>query len=471
MKKILITAGLLSLAFSYQECGKDKKEALNNLASSIYTQVSNNFQKEESYSQNSFFNFFSKNIKTEVSQTSNVTLQNVHFFKQNGFVCAEISKEDLIKSALAAKKDVLNFNLSDLPTDFKLKLKKAKELNNKISFVKIVLGNRLSSYELRKLNSLQKKLNDILNKSEVIFNVNIPNAKIKISGIDKTFSPSEPIILNEGSYSYEIKVNGKCPVTGNFTVKKGEIKKVDAVLGDYPQIVINSKVNAVATINKTPVPLNTPYTIKKCSGAAIYEIRYQGDTESGTINLAPNLKKEISANFLTAKEKKALNRAKNVYEKAKGIEISYGYALSDNEKWDKDKRISVKGFRNYGIYQLGAGITAGSQEKFTAKAMNEAELFASFRIQVPEYQDTPLRIGSFLFVPYIGVDGGWDFYKFVKDISDKGYWKGSNITTIVRGNIGFNIMLHRQLGIDVKYSHDFMEKKDNILSAGLIMQY
>ena len=403
MRKILLATTIASLIFAYEGCGENKKEALNNLAQSIYVTVSSNFQKEVTYSKNNFFDFFSKNIKTQTSQSSSITLKNVDFVKKNGLICAEVSPQNLIKSAITAKKEVLNFNMEDLPQDFELKMKQAKKLINKITFVEAVLGDKLTPYEIRKLNNLQKNLNNLLNKSEIVFDVNIPSVKISISGVDKNIYPSKPLILTAGTYSYELN--------------------------------------------------------------------YYGETKNGTVTLKPGMKKVIKVDFLTKKERESLNNSKSLYEKASGLEISYGYGISDNKKWDKEKRITARMFKNYGIYQLGVGLTAGTQEKFNAKAMNEAELFGSFRIQLPEFDNTPLRVGSFLFVPYVGVDGGWDLYEFFRAGLDERYWRGSNITTIVRGNIGFNIMLHKQLGVDFKYSHDFMEKTDNILSAGLIMQF
>ena len=471
MKKLLLATALAGLVFGYEGCGANKQEALNNLAQSIYVEVSNNFQKESTYSKNSLFDFFSKSVKAKSSQSSKVVLKNVKFIKKGNLICAEIDKQNLLESAIAAKKELLNFNISALPKDFKLKYNLAKSLKNKIFFVKAVLGDKLTDKELKKLNYLQKQLDDILNQSEVVFDVNIPNAKITISGSDKQITPSKPVILTPGSYSYEIKVAGKCPVSGSFEVKKGEIKNIKVNLGDYPQITIKSNVNAIAKVNNKLVPINSPFTIHKCEGAAIYEVTYDGDKENGSINLKPNLKKVVEVNFLTKEEKEALNKSKSTYEKAKGIEISYGYGISNHPEWDKEKRITVRGFKNFGIYQLGIGLTAGTQEDFTAKAMNEAELFGSFRIQLPEWNNTPLRIGTFLFVPYIGVDGGWDFYQFFRQGFDTQYWRGSNITTILRGNVGFNIMFHRQLGVDFKYSHDFLEKEDNIFSTGLIMQF
>jgi len=471
MKKFLLLSSVVSLIFAYEGCGVNKKEALSNLSNSIYVEISNNFQKKESYSKNSFFEFFSKNVKNKTSQTSHVILKNVKFIKKNNLICATISEKDLLQSAYTAKKELLNFKLSNLPDDFELKYKKAKELKNKIAFVKAVLGNKLKPYEIDKLNRLEKSLDKVLNLSEVVFNVNIPNAKIKISGINRTFSPSQPIILREGSYSYKVEVAGKCPSEGSFLVKKGEIKKIDVNLGDYPQIIIKSNVNAIAKINNKPVPLNAPYTIHKCKGAAIYQVIFDGDKESGTIDLTPNLKKEINANFLTREEKKALREVENYYQKAKGVEILYGYGISKNKEWDKEKRIAIKRFNNYGIYQFYNEVVFGTQNSVTLNELNEFELLIGGRLQLSEFNGKILRIGSFLFVPYLDIQGGWDFYKFFKDGFKNSYWASANITSMVRGGLGFNIMFHRQFGVDFKYAHDFVEKRDNIFSGGLILQF
>ena len=462
MKKILLIF-LVILANAYEGCGDNKKEALNNLSETIYVKVSNNFQKEASYSKNMFFEFFSKNIKTQSSQSSDVVLKNVTFTKKGNLICASITKDDLLKTAQATKKELINFDLTNLPAEFTLKQKKAKELKSKISFVKAVLGNELTSNEIRKLDKLQKKLNNILNKAEVIFDVNIPNAKIKVSGIKGEIHPSQPVVLQPGSYSYSVKVAGKCPASGDFEIEKGKIKHIKVNLGDYPQITIRANVNAIAKINGKSVPLNTPVTMKKCSGAAVYVATYEGDKDSGTVNLEPNLKKEIDTSFLTRAQKKALKEIQTAYNKAKGVVLSYGYAVSDNKEWDSEKRITLRYFQNYGIYQLGSSLVTGTQNKFTAKSMNELEILFNFKVQLSEFNGNPLRIKSFLFVPYIGIDGGWDIYKF----ADGGSL--SDNSNIIRGNVGFNIVFHKQLGINFEYAKGFKDKEDSVFSIGLIL--
>ena len=463
MKKILLVIFLVILANAYEGCGENKKEALNNLAESIYVKVSNNFQKEVSYSKNKFFEVFSKDIKTKSSQSSDVVLKNVIFTKKDKLICASITESNLLKTAKATKKELINFDINNLPADFVLKQKKAKELKSKISFVRAVLGSELNPYEIRKLDKLEKQLDNILNKSEVIFDVNIPNAQITLSGIKYKIHPSEPILLEPGSYSYTVKVAGKCPVNGNFEIKKGKIKHIKANLGDYPQITIRANVNAIARINGKSVPLNKPYVINKCNGAAVYVATYEGDKESGSVNLEPNLKKEIDTDFLTRTQKRALKDMQTAYNKAKGIVLSYGYAVSNNKEWDSEKRISLRYFQNYGIYQIGSSLVTGTQDRFTAKSMNELEILFNFKLQLSEFNGNILRIKSFLFVPYVGIDGGWDIYKF----ADGGSLADNS--NIIRGNVGFNIVFHKQLGINFEYAKGFKDKEDNVFSIGLIL--
>ena len=69
MKKLIMLSIITSFALSYEGCGVDKKEALNNLSSSIYVSVSNKFKKEEKLSIG-FLTTFDKNIESESSSVN-----------------------------------------------------------------------------------------------------------------------------------------------------------------------------------------------------------------------------------------------------------------------------------------------------------------------------------------------------------------------------------------------------------------
>ena len=44
MKKLVMLSIITSFALSYEGCGIDKKEALNNLSSAIYVNINNKFK-------------------------------------------------------------------------------------------------------------------------------------------------------------------------------------------------------------------------------------------------------------------------------------------------------------------------------------------------------------------------------------------------------------------------------------------
>jgi len=99
--------------------------------------------------------------------------------------------------------------------------------------------------------------------------------------------------------------------------------------------------------------------------------------------------------------------------------------------------------------------------------MDELEFVVAARIQFPELFDTQFNVGSVAFLPYIGVEGGWDVYKFIDDDRHS----TDDITTVVRGTLGTTILIHKQFGFNIQYAHDFMEKKDHILSGGIVMDF
>jgi len=399
MKKVVLLSSVLLFGFSYEGCGIDKKEALNSLSQSIYVSVDNQFSKDEEVKKG-LLSYFSSSIKNTTTQTSSVTLKNVKFTTKNHKVCAFISKQDVLQSAKQALLELKSIKIEDLPSDFKEKQKEIKSLIGKIAFVKAVLN--LNEEELTKLNNLEKQLKDLANKGEVIFNLNIPYAKIKISGQDKTFYPSTPIILPAGHYSYKITAENYEPFTGSFDIKKGE--------------EVNIKVKLISKI-----------VMKK------------------------------------VKEKS------NYFMKSTELDINYGYAFngSADPEWDSEKRIEVKLFKNFGIYKLGYGISTGTKTKWRAKDINELELLLTARVQFPELLDTTFHLGKVSVLPYFGIEGGVDLYKFI----DEDTHKTEDISTITRGTIGSTFLIHKQFGFNIEYKHGFMDKKDNIISAGLVMDF
>jgi hypothetical protein len=399
MKKLLLLSSVAIFALAYEGCGTDKKEALDTLSKSIYVSVDNQFSKDEEV-QKGLLSYFSSSIKNSSTQTSNVTLKNVKFVNKNNQVCAEISKKEVQKSAKQTLLELKNSNLNELPSDFEAKQKMINSLLGKIAFVKAV--SNLNDSDIQTLNKLEKQLKDLTTKGEVTFSLNIPYAEIKISGQDKTFSPSTPITLPAGHYSYKIMAENYESATGEFDIKAGQKE----------------------TISKT---LTSIATMKK------------------------------------------VTEKSNYFTKSTELDINYGYAFngSYDPEWDSEKRIEVKMFKNYGIYKLGWGLSTGTKTRWTAKDINELEVLLAARIQFPELFDTTFHIGTLSLIPYAGIEGGWDFYKFI----DKSTHKTEDISTIVRGALGTTILIHKQFGFNVEYKHGFMDKKDDILSAGIVMDF
>ena len=468
MKKLVLIPIIATFGFGYEGCGVNKKEALNALSQTIYVNVQNNFKKEEKLS-TGFFDSFSKNIQNESSQTSALTLKNVKYINKNGEVCAIVNKKDVKNSAKEDLKLLNTFKTSDLPTNFKQKQQMINQLLAKINFVKAVLT--LDNQTISKLTSLEKKLKDLANSGEVVFNTNIPNAKIKISGINKTFSPSTPIELPAGEYSYTITAPNKCPISGNFSVEAKNSFTINKDLGDYPVLTFTSNQKYVnLLLNGKHTKLNKPITLKKCDDKATWSMSFEDQIENGEIDLKPGMKETINQDFTPRLAMKKMKEKVKYYTHSKEVTINYGYAITnkENSQWDSEKRLEVRQFNNYGIYKLGFGILTGTQNEWTAKDMNELEIAISARLQLPEIADTTLHIYRMPVIPYVGIEGGWDIYKFIDKFSD---YDLNNITSILRGTAGVTFLLHKQFGLNIEYSHDMIEKRDYIFSAGIVMDF
>ncbi len=468
MKKLILLSSIAVLGLAYEGCGLTKKDALNSLSSSIYVSVNNQFSKNEEV-HNGFLDYFSKSIKATSTQSSNVVLKNIKYIQKNNEWCAEVSKKDVIASAKESLKYLMSFNINDLPKSFNEKQKTIKDILSKIAFVKAILT--LKQSEISKLNKLEKQLKDLSNIGEIIFNTNIPNAKIKISGIDKTYTPSTPIDLPAGEYSYTITAPNKCSINGNFTIKAKEVFTINKDLGDYPVLTFTSnQKNTKFKLNGKFVSLSKPITLNQCEGEANWIATFENQTENGKVELKPNLKDTISQDFTSRIQMKKIKEKINYYTKSKEVVISYGYGFTTSDKqkeWDSEKRLEIRQFNNYGIYKLGFGLLMGTQNEWTIKDMNEAEIAISARLQLPQIADTTLHIYSIPTIPYIGIEGGWDFYKFF----DKMNYDTNDITGIIRGTTGITFLFNKQFGINVEYSHDFGEKKDNIITTGIVMDF
>ena len=284
----------------------------------------------------------------------------------------------------------------------------------------------------------------------------------------------------------------------NFQDKQKEIKNILNKIA-FTKAILNLNKSQISKLNKLEKSLkdlshkgavifnlNIPYAEIKISsqnriytpsdevllpaGNYSYKITAKGyEDKIGSFKITPSKEIKIKANLVSLKTLKSAEDKSKYFTKSTELDISYGYgfAPSDKKEWNAQKRIEVRNFKNYGIYKLGFGVLAGTDTHWRASDMDELEFVISARVQFPELFDTQFHIGSVALLPYVGVEGGWDVYKFL-DESDK---KVDNITSIVRGTIGTTILIHKQFGFNVQYAHDFAEKKDNILSAGIVMDF
>jgi len=398
MKKIVSLTLISSFVLAYEGCGINKKEALNALSQSIYVNVNNKFIKNEKITKG-LTTFFSQEIENQSSQTSHVVLKNVKFINKHNQVCAEISKSDVENAAKQTLTYLKNFNIKQLPKDFTQKYKMANSLLSKIEFVESTLN--ISSKDIKILNNLQKQLNDILNKGDVVFVTNVSNPQIQISSKSNFYTSSEDILLPEGKYSYTIFADGYETQNGVFEVKKGK------------KIVIKKDLVSLADMN-------------------------------------------------------LLNDKISFFSNSSQINISYGYAYSSEDKWDKEKRIEVRYLKNLGIYKVGVGLLTGTPTKWTAADMNELELVASFRVQFPSEK---LAISTLPIIPYFGFDTGGDFYDVIDNANNSKTVKLKDVSFIFRGVLGTNILFTKQFGINIQYAHDVAEKNDNVVSGGFIFGF
>jgi len=301
------------------------------------------------------------------------------------------------------------------------------------------------------------------------------------------------------NYLDEYSINN---LPSNFEEKQKEIKSLLSKIA-FTKAILNLNKNQIKKLNKLEKQLkdlankgavvfnlNIPYaeikissqdklftpsdTILLPAGKYSYKITANGYEEKiGEFSITPQKEIKISATLESLKDKQSAKEKSEYFSKSTELDISYGYAITadHNPEWDAQKRIEIRNFKNYGIYKLGFGVLAGTDTHWTAKAMDELELVVSARLQFPELFDTQFNVGSVAFLPYVGVEGGWDFYKYIDNLNQGDSVSANDITTVVRGTLGTTILIHKQFGFNIQYAHDFMEKKDHIVSAGIVMDF
>lgn len=469
-----IVLGFLVLvnSYAYEGCGGSNKEALASLSTSIYVSVEDNFKKNtKTSSSNSLFSLdtFYEDVSVEMKQTSFVELSGVEFKDSGSKKCATIDEENLRSSAMKSFKDVKMFSVKDLPEDnAQNRAQMIDKQINKIKFVQFALKNSLTEDESILLDKKAKDLLQQVDFAIVSFHSESPYTSVKLSGDSKSYPTSKKIILKAGKYSFTA-TNGDdhCPTSGEFTLENMGNKQVDIAFEKYPTISFSSnKSTAVAYLQDTRIGLDKNEIIKQCSGTISWRIEYEDQKKSGSFDLSPGASEDISESFLSQEDEKNIIDMIGVYSSSNEININYGYASTDNNEWDDEKRIEFRYFKNNEAYKYGLGLNLGAQKSWSGSNIHEVELTLNGRVQLTDKIDgTLLHLGNSALIPYIGASAGFDLNPYMDSEVPEEF------VYMFRLEAGTNLLFTKRLGLNLNFSYDLGEKEDYIVSMGLVFGF
>lgn len=459
----LLILSSMSLS-AYEGCGSTQNEALSELSNTIHVKVDDNFKQKVKTSNSKVLTSlesFNEDISTSLNVSSFSELQGVVFTNRNNQKCAILSDINLQKSVQNTLKQLHSFSIDALLNKtVKQRAKTIEEQLKKIEFVKAVLKNATQN-DLNFLEQLQNQLEEAVDIAIVTFHVNSPYAKIKISGLKHTYTPSQKIVLKADKYSYEVYTSSHefCPIKGEFEVKKMQIKNEDIKLEKFPTITFSSNKSDVDVhLQGKKVALDTTIVIDQCKGNKSWSMDYRGDKVDGIFNLFAGTNEKINENFLSTQERKEIKTKLTNYSSQRELNINYGYAISDDSHWDQNDRIEVKYFKNLHTYKYGYGLNIGSQKNWASDNINEVEFTLNGRIQiVDELNGKLLHIDNVALVPYVGVSTGVE----VKE----------ETVALFRFEAGATFLFTKDLGLNLNTSYDILDKEDFIVSTGLVFSF
>lgn len=428
---IFFVSSLFATETNYIGCGTDDISARDELAKSIYINVKSSFEKSEVLSGDKAI----KNLSNISNQTTNLILTGIKINKDGDKTCATISSDDLKKSLTSAKIEIKDFNLSMLSGSSEEKraklLQKIGLCESGLKLASLFGDGEAGTIFQNKLAEFQKIVDDD-NFQNIKFNIeNGSNLQIFIDGDKKSYKINEEISVSTGNHQYLISGDLICNIAGNFSIEQNKnILINDINIKDYirPQITFSTnQENKFVKLNVDgdEVAINREISLKKCSGNVPYSASYNDGTYTNTAigiveKIEPNMNKTIHIPFLSIGDVKAIQNEASTYLSGTRLEFLYSYSISSpdklqaNEEFKKDTHnIELNFINQRRLFRYGIGMLYGN-DKDSKWETEIAELYYLVAIQFASFgqYDLPPRVGSFSFIPYIGIKLGIAYHQY-----------------------------------------------------------
>ena len=322
----------------WKSCASNEKKAKEALNKHLFAHLKEEKKEEGFFS--SVVSLFSAQ-EEEPQSVLDFFPQVIHYSEENGQKCAFIKKSDLYEIAKKLFYDLKHIHhLSSLSADHQKRYKQLTKLLQKIDIAKALLPlfpKKFSISDMDYLEQLHKKLLALKEKTYpqyLIFHIqNAKDLSIEIDG--KRYQNNEKIFLPTGEHTFIVKAKGSCPIKENITLEFNDDQEIEKDMQEYayPTVLFISDVEPSIVVDGKNISANRVVPIPKCDQKIRYIATYNGQKQSGELELLANENKEIDLHFLTPKEQEIFNDAKTKYfSVTQGVKISESLTPISDEK-------------------------------------------------------------------------------------------------------------------------------------------
>ncbi len=466
----------------YSGCGENSNEARLELGRNMSSLIQSEIGQETSVVGSSLFDLFSidsvwSSFTSKSVTKSEMDLCGVSIVKRNGQQCAIVKHNSLVNCAKNKLDEQLTYRIKNLPDKGTEKRKTAEKWAINIASsdgLYTFVRDQLDQQKLDELKSIENDLKKLLNKQFVLFNIVGEGIKIVVND-SANVRPNQYVSLNVGKHSYRITAPNHCAVEDSFelSAKNRKVIPIDLSSYGYPELTFSSNQSGVRlTVDGKKQRVGSTVTFKKCEGLINYAFNFEGNTEDGKIELKPGIKSEIRETFVSKAEMQRNRTLVKNYEQSNLWQIHYQYISLNRQSQNIDSLYGIKLAKS----KLNRAIRTG-YELIYAQDDNEnyaAEINGKIKLQLLNFgkKNSPLHIGSVVFIPHIGLDVGLGYHRLDKqtnfDNPDSSNWESFYKSYVVaRPNIGTDLPINKDISISIEYGRSLFMNEADTFSAGL----
>ena len=305
-------------ALIFKSCAQTKEQAYAELNEKLFKSKTKQKDDEGFFDKTaSFFSSLNPFAK-EQNKMLDLFAKEIRYMQSDKEECALIEKEKLYNVATLLNEELQRFHTNTLSKNPKERYNQIQDLEEHLNVTKALLEvfpKRFHTRDFSKITTLKKELAKILETTHpqsVTFQIAGDAQNVKIMLQDTFVAANTPHFLKEGSYTYTITAEEKCPIKGVFDLAILKDISIDKDFSSMNLPVINfyTKEQTRIIVDGKTVQANVETSLHKCQGEVRYVASYANQEKSGTISLEPNFSETIELRFFTPQELALFNDAK-----------------------------------------------------------------------------------------------------------------------------------------------------------------